>query len=352
MYEQVYKFENLYNAFRKTRKGKQWKNTTARYEINLLEATALLSEQLQSKTYTVSPYTVFYVYEPKKREVKTNSLKDKVVQESLCTHVLEPLIEPSFILDNYASQVGKGTHFGLNRLAEFMRRYYRENGFANGWVLKCDIKKYFYRIQHEPLKRMVRKYIKEPDVLWLVDLIIDSTEDPGIPIGNQTSQIFALLYLNGMDHLVKDKLGVKFYGRYMDDFYLIHKDKDFLRKCLVDIQNHVGNLGLELNDKTQIFPLKNGIDFLGFHTYLTDTGKVIRKVRRRSKNNFRRKLKKFKVLVENGKMTQDRVELSYQSWRGHVEHGNCHHLLRNMDELYRKLFNTERSGDKPNVTAN
>ncbi len=352
MYELVYRFEHLYDAFRKTRRGKQWKDATARYEINLLEATALLSRQLQTKTYTTSPYTVFYVYEPKKREVKTNALKDKVVQESLCTNVLEPSIEPSFILDNYASQVGKGTHFGLNRLTEFMHKYYRKHGSAEGWVLKCDIRKYFYRIQHEPLKKMVRKYIKDKDVLWLLDLIINSTENPGIPIGNQTSQIFALLYLNGMDHLIKDKLGVKLYGRYMDDFFIIHEDKDFLKKCLVEIERYVGGLGLELNEKTQIFPLKNGIDFLGFHTYLTDTGKVIRKVRRKSKTNVQRKLKKFKVLIEKGKITPERVELSYYSWRGHAEHGNCHHLVRNMDGLYRKLFKTERVGDKSNVTVN
>ena len=109
--------------------------------------------------------------------------------------------------DNYASQVGKGTHYGLDRLQEFMRRFYRKNGI-DGWILKGDISKYFYSIRHDVLKTLIREKITDPDVLWLIDLIIDSTEgNVGIPIGNQTSQLFALLYLDGLDHFVKEKLG-------------------------------------------------------------------------------------------------------------------------------------------------
>lgn len=114
-------------------------------------------------------------------------------------------------------------------------------------------------------------------------MIIDSTEGPGIPIGNHTSQWFAVLYLSGMDHMIKERLGIKFYGRYMDDFYLIHHDKEYLQYCLEEIRKFLVPLGLELNQKTAIFPLTQGIDFLGFRTYMTDTGKVIRKIRRDAK---------------------------------------------------------------------
>ena len=127
--------------------------------------------------------------------------------------------------------------------------------YADGWVLKCDITKYFYSIQHEPLKRMVRQFIHDRDVLWLVDMIIDSTENPGIPIGNQTSQWFAVMYLSGLDHFIKEKLGIRYYGRYMDDFYLIHEDKEYLQYCLREIQAYVARLGLTLNHKTNIFPV-------------------------------------------------------------------------------------------------
>lgn len=317
--------------------------TAAKFEVNLLEALNLLSYQLKTKKYTLSPYNTFEVFEPKRRVVMSNSYKDKVVQHSLCDNVLEPILTRSFITDNYASQVGKGTHYGLNRLREFLRRFYRKNGI-DGWILKADISKYFYSIRHDVLKTLIRKKITDPDVLWLVDMIIDSTEgNVGIPIGNQSSQLFALLYLNNLDHFVKEKLGIKYYGRYMDDFFLIHEDKAYLQYCRAEIEKHVAAIGLSLNNKTNIYPLRNGIDFLGFHTYLTETGAVIRKVRRRSKNNMKRKLKKMRGLVERGKITTATVEQSYKSWRGHAEKGNCYHLIRRTDHYYNRLFNSKEA---------
>lgn len=337
-FEKIYDFGNLYKAYRKARCGKRWKGAAARFEASLLEALVLLSHQLKTKAYRLSPYHTFEVFEPKQRLVMSNSYKDKVVQHALCDEVLEPSLIRSFIRDNYASQVGKGTHDGLDRLQAFMRRFYRQNG-VDGWILKGDISKYFCSIQHDVLKTLIRKKVNDPDVLWLVDMIIDSTDgNVGIPIGNQSSQLFALLYLDSMDHFVKEKLGIKFYGRYMDDFFLMHKDKEFLRHCRNEIERHVGALGLTLNSKTNIFPLKNGIDFLGFHTYLTETGKVIRKVRRKSKSNMRRKLKKMSVLHASGRIDKKSVEQSYQSWRAHASKGNCYYLIRKMDQHYRNLF--------------
>ena len=312
-------------------------------ELNLLEALNLLSYQLKTKKYTLSPYNTFEVFEPKRRVVMSNSYKDKVVQHSLCDNVLEPILTRSFITDNYASQVGKGTHYGLDRLREFLRRFYRKNGI-DGWILKADISKYFYSIRHDVLKSLIRKKITDPDVLWLVEMIIDSTEgNVGIPIGNQSSQLFALLYLNNLDHFIKEKLGIKYYGRYMDDFFLIHEDKAYLQYCRAEIEKHVAAIGLSLNNKTNIYPLRNGVDFLGFHTYLTETGAVIRKVRRRSKNNMKRKLKKMRGLVERGKITTATVEQSYKSWRGHAEKGNCYHLIRRTDHYYNRLFNSKEA---------
>ncbi len=222
-----------------------------------------------------------------------------------------------------------------------MRSYYRKSGL-NGWILKCDITKYFYNIRHDILKKQVRKSIDDEKCLWLIDMIIDSTEGVGIPIGNQSSQLFALLYLSDLDHYIKEKLKIKYYGRYMDDFYLLHPDKEYLKYCLSEIKKIVESLGLKLNPKTQIMPISQGLDFLGFHTYLTSTGKVIKKIRRRSKSNVRRKLKKMKGLVEDGKITIETPEQSYQSWRGHASHGNSYHLIRDMDRYYQKLFKKRR----------
>ena len=188
------------------------------------------------------------------------------------------------------------------------------------------------------IKQMTRKYIKDPDILWLVDLIVDSTENPGIPIGNQTSQWFAVMYLSGMDHFIKEKLGIRYYGRYMDDFYLIHEDKAYLQYCRGEIEQYVARLGLRMNKKTNIFPLRNGIDFLGFHTYLTESGKIIRKVRRSSKCNAQRKLKKQRGLLDREKISLSDIEQSYGSWRSHAAKGNCYHLIQKTDSLFQNLF--------------
>ncbi len=362
-YEDVWKFRSIYQAYRLARRGKTGNLSVMRFEASLMEAIHLLSSMLYYKTYQMSDYFSFTVYEPKERIVMTNSFKDKVVQHALADNVLEPILTPSFIKENSASQKGKGTHYGLDLLVEDMRKYYFRRkaiateqcqkaglpydtypgaGFADGWVLKCDIRKFFYTIPHERLKKDVRKHIQDPHILWLIDLIIDSTEgEVGIPIGNQTSQWFAVLYLSDLDHFIKEKLGIKHYGRYMDDFYLIHKSKSYLRHCLQEIEAFVEAKGLSLNEKTNIFPLKNGIDFLGFHVYITDTGKIIKKIRRKSKNNRKRILKKLRSKLDFGVITIEDVEHSYQSWRSHAMHGNCHHLVRDMDKLFHELFNKE-----------
>ena len=144
-----------------------------------------------------------------------------------------------------------------------------------------------------------------------------------------------------MDHMIKERLGIKFYGRYMDDFYLIHPDKEYLLYCLEEIRKFLVPLGLELNHKTAVFPLSQGIDFLGFRTYMTDSGKVVRKLRRESKNRIRRKLKKFRHLLDEGRITFETVVQSYSSWIGHAAHGNSYHLIRNTDELFYDLFRKE-----------
>lgn len=336
-------FNSLYQSYMEARKGKRWKYAVVRYEVNVLENLMFLHFMLTSKKYRLSPYNCFLVHEPKERLIMYNSFRDKIVQHSLCDYVLEPLLSKTFIYDNYASQKGKGTHFGLDRLKLFMQKYYRQFG-ADGWVLKCDIRKYFYSLDHGVLKSQLRRLIHDPDVLWLLDMIVDSTEGPGIPIGNHTSQWFAVLYLSGMDHMIKERLGIKMYGRYMDDFYLIHPDKDYLVYCLGEIKKFLVLLGLELNHKTAIFPLSQGIDFLGFRTYMTDSGKVVRKLRRDSKNRIRRKLKKFRHLLDEERITFETVVQSYSSWTGHAEHGNSHHLIRQTDELFFTLFRKEMEG--------
>ena len=267
------------------------------------------------------------------------SFKDRVVQHCLCDYYLEELLEPKMIYDNCANRKGKGTHFGLDRLKDFMHKHYRKYG-TNGYFLKMDISKYFYSIDKEILRKMVLRYVEDKKVAWLINKIIDSTEENvGIPIGNQTSQWFAIFYMSGLDHFIKEKLRIKYYIRYMDDMVLLHDNKEYLKYCLKEITKYLDEkLHLKLNNKTQIFPMKNGVDLLGFHLYITETGKVIKKVRRDSKSNMKRKIKKFKKLYSLGKIRKKDMELSYNSWVGHAKHGNSYHLIQNMNKYYNDIF--------------
>lgn len=334
----IFSHSNVRDGYLDTRKGKRKKPCVLEYEKNDIELTKTLSNGLISKTHIIDPYDYFYVYEPKKRLIMAPSFNDRVMQRALCKQVLEPVLEKHLIYDTYACRIGKGTHAGLYRLEDFMRRHYRQHG-REGWVIKGDISKYFYSIDHEILKANLYPLLKAYDVEWLLDMIIDSTESPGIPLGNQSSQWFANFYMSCFDHLVKEVFGVKHYIRYMDDFVLILETKREAQVLLELIKKYLwAELRLTTNDKTQIFPLKNGIDFLGFHTYITDSGKVYRKLRRDSKERMVKKLRKFKILYELGLIDKEAIDRSYASWKGHASHGNTRGLFKETDRLYNEIF--------------
>lgn len=330
-FEKVIDFENMYKAFRKSKSGKGFKNSSAKFNVMALDGINTLIEQLKNKTYEISKYNEFKVYEPKERIIQTTSFKDKVVQHSLCDNVILPKLSRVFIYDNCAGQKDKGTLFGLDRLSTQMKEFYKRYRF-NGYILKCDIRKFFYSISHKQLKDIVEYHFGyDKDVLWLCNKFIDSTEGKGIPLGNQINQGFALLYLDAMDKIIKYELGIEFYGRYMDDFYLIHPNKEYLKYCLLVIREYLRTLDLELNEKTQIAPFKNGINYLGFHTYVTANGKVIRKLKNQNKRNAQRKYLRMAKLVAKGKLTRETFDCSYNAWKNHASHGNCYKLIRSMD---------------------
>ncbi|MBR5535761.1 MAG: hypothetical protein IKU60_03845 [Clostridia bacterium] len=340
-FEKVIDFENMYKAYRRAKCGKGNKKSAARFSASALDGVHLLIEQLRNKTYRVSEYTEFKVYEPKERIIKTTPFKDKVVQHSLCDNVILCKLQEVFICDNCAGQKGKGTLFGLDRLSVQMKEFWKKYRH-DGYILKCDVTKFFYSIPHEKLKDVVNYHFShDQDICWLCDLFIDSTEGFGIPLGNQINQGFALLYLDGMDHFIKGELGIEYYGRYMDDFYLIHPDKEYLKYCLEVLTEFLGTLDLTFNGKTQIMPFKNGVNYLGFHTYVTENGKVIRKLKNQNKRNAQKKFVLMARLVREGKLSQEKFDASYGAWKNHVSHGNCYRLGKRMDEKINQVLNAE-----------
>lgn len=263
-YQELCSFETLYLAYKEARKGKRKKQGTAQYEANALACTEKLSRVLSQKTYKPSKFEVFTVFEPKKRLVQAPAFVDKVVLHAVTDNILYDAICKSFIRDNHASQIGKGTHDGLMRLKHHMVDYYRKNGTAEGWVLKCDVRHFFASIDHDLLKAKLKalciKRGVDMEIYDLMCIYIDTSD--GLPLGYQTSQLLALMFLDSFDHFVKERLRIRYYGRYMDDFYLIHEDKEYLRYCLKEIHAYLADLHLELNQKTAIFPLRNGLIFV------------------------------------------------------------------------------------------
>lgn len=350
-FEKVTDFENLYRAFRRSKQGKGYKKSSARFDMTALDGIHTLRQQLLNKTYKVSEYQEFKVYEPKERLIQTASFKDKVVQHSLCDNVLMPRLCSVFLPENCAGQVGKGTLYGLDMLSRQMREFCKKHGRI-GYVLKCDVTKFFYNIQHTQLKDIVHYWFSDPDVCWLCDLFIDSTEGKGIPLGNQVNQGFALLYLDGMDKMIRWELGIEYYGRYMDDFYLIHPSKAYLKDCLDVIKSYLNTLGLTLNGKTQIFPLKNGISYLGFHTYVTKSGNVVRKLKNQNKRNAQKKFARMAKLAAAETLSKKKFWSSYGAWKNHTSHGNCKLLERAMDQKVGEIINGVGKKGGENIEEN
>jgi hypothetical protein len=333
-------FENLYRAYKKAKSGKGFNSSCAKFRMMSLEGLHMLKEQLENQTYSMSPYNEFKIYEPKERVIKSCSFKDKVVQHCLSDEILHPRLTNVFIDTNYAGQIGKGTLYGMECLKKQMMSFYSEHNL-DGWILKCDITKFFYQIDHEILKDIVDYYFEDEYTKWLNHLFIDSSEGLGLPLGNQVAQIYALLMLDGLDHMITGELGIKYYGRYMDDFYLIYQDKDYLKYCLEFITEMVSSLGLSLNGKTQIVPFKNGISFLGFHHYVTADGKYIRKLKSENKRRIKKKVRLWADLVKSGKITKNKFYEKYNAWKNHALHGNCIKLCNSMDLYVKELLESE-----------
>lgn len=339
-FEKITDFGNLYQAYLEAKSGKGFSKNSQRLQVAALDGIHQIKRRLETKTYKVGKYNEFTVYEPKERIVKAGSFVDKIVQHSLCDNVLLPCLQNEFIQNNFAGQVGKGTLYGLGWLRAQMYLAYHKYGY-DCWIVKADISKFFYSINHDILKDIVRYFVRDNDVYWLCEKFIDSTKGIGLPLGNQVSQVFALLYLSGLDHFITGELGVKYYGRYMDDFYIIVESKAYAKWCLSGVYEFARTLGLELNGKTQIIPFKNGIKFCGFHTYVTENGKVIRKLKNENKRAARKKFKRMIYLVNERKLSKDKFYESYNAWKNHISHGNCVKLGYEMDKYIAGLIRTD-----------
>ena len=301
-----------------------------------------IKDVLASKKYSPERYNIFLIKEPKVRVIMSQNIKDKIVNHLVAQYFLVDVFDKSLIESNCATRVGKGAHYAL----KLFKRYYNNMINTNNkfYVLKFDISKYFYNIDHQIVKELIRNKISDKDVLDILDRIIDSTDGDyinkkinslgdnlpnykkgkGFPIGNMTSQIIATFYLNELDHFIKEKLDIKYYIRYMDDGMLLHHDKDYLKHCLKEIKKILYKYKLELKKKTKICSSSESIDFLGFR--FSYNKRIISKVKTSVKKKIKIKLTKKYNLYKNDIITYDKYREVRDSYTGHLSHGNCGNL--------------------------
>jgi hypothetical protein len=336
--------DNLYQAFRKARLGVGWKESVQRYEASWLTNITRTQNKLIAGENISNGFFEFNIKERgKERHIKSVHISERVVQKALCDQVLTPILSHTLIYDNSASLEGKGVHFALRRLKVHLSRFYRQNGFSNrGYVLTIDLSKFFDSIRHDILIKEIEKYIKDPQILDLLKRFISVFGDNvSLGLGSQISQICAIFFPNIIDHFAKEHLGIKYYSRYMDDIYLIHKDRPYLKYCLKKIIERCNQIGLTINTKkTKISALRHGFVFLKGRYSLSEKGHIICRPCRNSTVRMRRKLLIFKKIIENGgRMTYLDIWSAYQSWRNtYKKRFSAYYRVRKMDSLYNRLF--------------
>lgn len=323
----------------------------------------------------------------KKRDIRACYIYDRMLQNALCETFLLPQLTPKLIYDNCATLKDKGIDFALKRVRIHLQKAHQDFGLGeNFYAVRLDVKKYFDSIDHEYLKSVVRKYVQQPQISELVEYIIDTfcyspTTDntpqpdkqyyivkgqygyrpvkveyfkPGktyyeykptsLGLGSQASQLLALLALNEVDHYAKERLHLKYYGRYMDDIYFFGNDKEYLRECVLKIEQKLVSQGLKLNrKKTTIMQIKPGkrqqpFKYLKWNFWLTKDNGLIQLPFKEKIAKQRRKMRRQQKLWLNGETTTENIVQSYLGWRAHISKGNTFYLVQRMDNYFKSLF--------------
>ena len=310
-------------------KGKRNKKEIINYEIDLETNIINLINNIKNNTYKQGKYREFIVYEPKERLIKSLPYQDRIVHQWYVEEFIKDYYYKRFIKDTYACIKNRGTHKAVENVQKYMIVRKRKN--KDYYVLKCDIKKYFYNIDKDVLIKILEKSIKDSKLLNFTKIILDDGNEKGIPIGNYTSQWFANIYLNELDHYVKDVLRIKYYVRYMDDFIFLLENKEKCKEILNKVRNFIEiELHLKLNEKSRYYPHKMGVDFCGYKIFETH-----RLLRKRSKKKIKKNIKLWNYLKEEEKLDKHMMLLCWNSWIGHTKHSNSYNFRK---QMYSKII--------------
>ncbi len=289
-------------------RGKRRRKDIILFSLNLTDNILSLHRDLVRKKYRHGPYRAFKINDPKPRDIHKAQVRDRLLHHAIY-RILYPYFDRGFIFDSYSCRINKGTHRAINRFREYAWKI-SCNHTKTVWVLKCDIRKFFASIDHNILKKVLKRHIKDENALWLLGRVIDSFP-AGLPLGNLTSQLLVNVLMNGFDQFVKRELKVKHYIRYADDFVIFSRDENRAWELVPKIKNFLeNNLRLELHpQKVSVITLASGVDFLGWVHFLTH--RVLRT------STKRRMLKRIKIHT-----TQETIN----SYLGTMKHGNTYKI--------------------------
>lgn len=371
----------LYEAFKASMRGSAWKEETQLFERNFLSEIIKLKNELESRTYKTSPTSEFTIHERGKiRYIHGSRMRDRVVRHSFCDNVLTPKLEKYLISNNCASRKGKGIAKAREMFERDLHNYWLEHRTNDGYVGFMDFSKFYDNIRHDEVRKAIAPKLDEFGQ-WLLDEILRSFRidvscmtdseyahcmdekfnsveyyqnippsqrtgrwymEKSVDIGDQTSQNIGTYLPTRIDNLAKIVHGVKRYGRYMDDIYIIGRTREEVRTVMVDIAREAEEMGLYINDrKTHIAKLSKPFKYLQIRYYLVDSGRVAKRINPKSVTRERRKLKAYKRLMDRGEMPYERIEQSYKSWMGANVRMMSKKQIKGMKTLYEQLF--ERS---------
>lgn len=365
LYKNIVSMNNALKMYKVIKQNCRNKKEVYRFSLNLNQNILDILEKLYNCEYKFDRYRIFIIKEPKYRLIMSEKVEDKIVNHLVAKYILLPALDPSLIDSNVATRYKKGSGHAFKLFLKYTDRLFREK--KEIYVLKIDISKYFYNIDHEICMKLVEKKIKDMRALKIVKEILETTNQAyinkevkymvgkekrrvtslnisdaskkskmqqldaiplyyngkGLPIGNMTSQILAVYYLNEIDHYIKEKLKFKNYIRYMDDLVIMDTDKERLKKGYIEIQKLIEGVKLKTNKKSNIYRLSNGVSFLGY-TFKSNKTKLIIRYNRNTSRRIARRIKNLK------RFDYEKYEKSKASYKGFLEKCNT--------KLYEKMM--------------
>lgn len=381
MYESISDLNRLYDGFKASMKGSAWKDEPQRFEVDFLSQLVKLKRELDGRSYTTSEGSEFTLNERGKiRHIHGARMRDRVVRHSLCDGELSDALKPYLIYNNGASQLGKGLSFSRREFERDLHNFYLKYRSNQGFIGFVDYSKFYDNIRHDLIKQSIYPKVSE-EARWVLDEILRTfrvdvsymTDEQfsrcmdekfnsvqyyetvpkamrkglkfmpkSVEIGDQVSQDIGIFFPTPVDNYVKIVRGCRWYGRYMDDMYVICRDRETLLSTIAGIEEKSRQMGLFVNPrKTRICRLSDTYQYLQVKYSLSETGRVIKRINPKSVTRERRRIKAYKRLMDRGELKYRDIEQAVKSWMGEYTKLMSKKQVQNMKLLYKELFGRE-----------